>query len=308
MANCAPCLKLGLQLVAHYPASKGKEPECYYHHFGMPLPKAIQEKIAQPKNAVPDDATLDTIQKAQNDRTERDQAKERGIDVDEERKAATPAPDKKTDLRAREKPMGTAARAGLTPDVCEECWRDGHSCPAHCTVGGQRLCIDCADGKPCAIARQKAANSRTPPHERYHVTIPGQKNTKPRAADVALVTDDKGSIVGVKRTPAPPPANPPALPPKRARNMSLVLDNKGLPTGAVSTPAKHSAEKDSAKPQQQEKERSEAMPEQKESVAPVAPANGTATIIVTEKHMDAFWSKLSLPEKAAIFQRQLEGA
>jgi hypothetical protein len=38
------------------------------------------------------------------------------------------------------------------------------------------------------------------------------------------------------------------------------------------------------------------------------PATGIATICVTEAHMDNFWSKLSLEEKANLFQRQLEGA
>lgn len=35
---------------------------------------------------------------------------------------------------------------------------------------------------------------------------------------------------------------------------------------------------------------------------------GVATICVTEAHLDSFWAKLSLEEKAQIFERQLEGA
>jgi hypothetical protein len=313
MANCAPCLKLGLQLVAHYPANRaaGKDAECYYHHFGMPLPASIQAKIAQPKPVAPiDDGTIQKMEQAQTDRSDRDDAKERGLDIDEVKKEA--AAKKKPDLRTKgEQPRSTGSRAGLTPDVCEECWHYGHACPAHCTVGEQRLCIDCADGKPCAIAREKAANPRTPAHERYHVKLPGVK--KPRAADVALVSDERGIVARVERTAAPQQ-------PTKKINMSLVLDNKELPTRAVSRPAKPApVQTPDAEMQQEEKKETVLVPQ---PIAPAngkdytlppppkeeVPANGTATIIVTEKHMDAFWAKLSLPEKAAIFQRQLEGA
>jgi hypothetical protein len=37
------------------------------------------------------------------------------------------------------------------------------------------------------------------------------------------------------------------------------------------------------------------------------PRAGIATICVTEAHMDNYWSKLTLEEKANLFQRQLEG-
>jgi hypothetical protein len=43
--NCVPCQKLGLSVVAHYQAGGGKPAQCYHHHFGMPLPKALQDKI-----------------------------------------------------------------------------------------------------------------------------------------------------------------------------------------------------------------------------------------------------------------------
>jgi hypothetical protein len=38
------------------------------------------------------------------------------------------------------------------------------------------------------------------------------------------------------------------------------------------------------------------------------PENGIATICVTEDNLNSFWMKLSLEEKANLFQRQLEGA
>lgn len=41
---------------------------------------------------------------------------------------------------------------------------------------------------------------------------------------------------------------------------------------------------------------------------PARPATGIATICVTEENLNAFWMKLSLEEKANLFQRQLEGA
>jgi len=44
--NCDPCRKLGLSVVAHYQAGGGKPAQCYYHHFNMPLPKNLQDKIA----------------------------------------------------------------------------------------------------------------------------------------------------------------------------------------------------------------------------------------------------------------------
>jgi hypothetical protein len=45
------------------------------------------------------------------------------------------------------------------------------------------------------------------------------------------------------------------------------------------------------------------------SVSRSAPKpNGIATLCVTEQHLDSFWMRLSLEEKANLFQRQLEGA
>jgi hypothetical protein len=307
MANCGPCLKLGLQLIAHYPANRsaGKDAMCYYHHFGMPLPASIQAKIAQPKPVdALDDATLDKIERSQADRTERDQAKESGTDVDDARKEANP--EKKIDPRI--KGNGSLSRAGLTPDVCEECWADGHACPAHCTVGKQRLCIDYADGKPCAVAREKAANPRTPAHERYRVTIPGTPkpaNAQPpdklpippaapkhRAGNISLVLDERGMVTGVKRTtpatPAAPAAPRPVVPPKPAPD----------PVRA--------AEKEEKR--DKEKSMSPAPTPPTNSTSRVPPTNGTAMIRVTEENLNSFWMKLSLEEKAVLFQRQLEGA
>jgi hypothetical protein len=58
--------------------------------------------------------------------------------------------------------------------------------------------------------------------------------------------------------------------------------------------------------------RTTATPPRKTVAKPVigvsTPATGVATICVTEQHMDHFWSKLSLEEKANLFQMQLEGA
>jgi hypothetical protein len=44
------------------------------------------------------------------------------------------------------------------------------------------------------------------------------------------------------------------------------------------------------------------------STSRVPPTNGTAMIRVTEENLNSFWMKLSLEEKAVLFQRQLEGA
>jgi hypothetical protein len=49
-------------------------------------------------------------------------------------------------------------------------------------------------------------------------------------------------------------------------------------------------------------------PPRKNNAKAIQPANGVATICVTEAHLDSFWMKLSLEEKAQIFTRQLEGA
>ena len=49
-----------------------------------------------------------------------------------------------------------------------------------------------------------------------------------------------------------------------------------------------------------------ATPPRKTNAKP-ARANGIATICVTETNLNAFWMKLSLEEKANLFQRQLEG-
>jgi hypothetical protein len=335
MANCAPCLRLGLQVVAHYDAdlTSGKEAECYYHHFGMPLPKSIQEKIAQPNPA---------------------QTK---VDNREDEECDAPEPQRKKD-----RPWSGAinGRAGLDPDVCAECWKNGHVCKPHCTVDGERLCIDCADGKPCAIAREKEKNPRTPAHERYRVTIPGGKKTpKPRAADVALVTDEGGRIVGVTRTKPAAVASPSTKP----GNISLVLDDKGVPARAVHTSKRVEAPTVTAVPQtvqvptagkdlQEEKERTNMPPRlcqckpgcteiaksnaspyarghnpnlkkkvarpaarkskaspPRNSVSRSAPKpNGVATLCVSEEHLNNFLLKLSLEQKTNIVQRQLEGA
>lgn len=44
--ECVPCKKIGLSIAAHYQPGGGKPAQCYYHHFGMPLPKSLQDKIA----------------------------------------------------------------------------------------------------------------------------------------------------------------------------------------------------------------------------------------------------------------------
>jgi len=41
---------------------------------------------------------------------------------------------------------------------------------------------------------------------------------------------------------------------------------------------------------------------------PAPKSNGIATLCVTEQHLDSFWMRLTLEEKANLFQRQLEGA
>jgi hypothetical protein len=177
MANCAACHRLGLQIIAHYRAdlTAGKEAECYYHHFGMPLPRSLGEQVAKPK---PAEATVD------------DDREDEGSDAPLQEKT-----------RPRPQHGSINARAGLDPNVCAECWKKGHVCTPHCNIDGERLCIDCADGKPCAHDREQAKHPpRRLDSESYKVKLPGVK--KPRAANVALVTNDAGSVVGVKRTAA----------------------------------------------------------------------------------------------------------
>jgi hypothetical protein len=53
---------------------------------------------------------------------------------------------------------------------------------------------------------------------------------------------------------------------------------------------------------------SKATPPRNSTARVETPSTAIATICVTEAHMDTFWSKLSLEEKANVFQRQLEGA
>jgi hypothetical protein len=303
--------------VAHYSAdlSAGKEAECYYHHFGMPLPKSLQDKIAQPKTAQPEA---------------------------ESTPSGDPVPEKKTDLRLKGEAHSASSRAGLHPDICAECWRNGHSCRAHCTVENERLCLDCADGVPCPIAREKAASTRTPVHERYHVKLPGQNPPKP------------ANVSAPRTLPIPPQ-------PRKPANISLVLDDKGLPTRAVSTqmpvPVVANIQVPTAGKDRQEEERTTMKPtdgdiprycahegctktltranksgyctkhfyySKKNGAAPAprskatpprnstskvgAPESGAATLHVTETHLNNFLLKLSLDEKTAIVQRHLEGA
>jgi hypothetical protein len=56
---------------------------------------------------------------------------------------------------------------------------------------------------------------------------------------------------------------------------------------------------------QQRRRRSESTPPRKTAAKPTT---GIATICVTEANLDNFWSRLSLEEKAALYQLQLEGA
>ena len=53
--------------------------------------------------------------------------------------------------------------------------------------------------------------------------------------------------------------------------------------------------------------KSKASPPRKTNAKRV-PAKSIATICVTEENLDSFWNRLSLEEKANLFQRQLEGA
>jgi hypothetical protein len=316
--------------VAHYDAdlTSGKEAECYYHHFGMPLPKSIQEKIAQPKPA---------------------QTK---VDNREDEEGDAPEPQRKKD-----RPWSGAinGRAGLDPDVCAECWKNGHVCKPHCTVNGERLCIDCADGKPCAHVRAKEKDPKPAVHERYRVMVPAARQTrKHRAADVALVTNDAGSIVGVKRTPPPAAVAAPSVRPVVYTKPSpATTDSAAGLQEAAAKPQKVVQVPTAGKDLQEEKERTAMKPPRicqckpgcteiaksnssiyakghnpnlkkkaarpaarktkatppRNSVSRSAPKpNGVATLCVTEQHLDSFWMRLSLEEKANLFQRQLEGA
>lgn len=49
-------------------------------------------------------------------------------------------------------------------------------------------------------------------------------------------------------------------------------------------------------------------PPRKNAATPSPKPTGVAMICVSESHLDSFWAKLSLEEKAQIFERQLEGA
>ncbi|HEU0369090.1 MAG TPA: hypothetical protein VFR42_07770 [Candidatus Acidoferrum sp.] len=302
MANCAPCLKLGLQVVAHYDADlrAGKEAECYYHHFGMTLPASLQEKIAKPK---PQPET---------------EAEETGAPILEKTK---PRPD-----------FGVNSRPGLNPDVCAECWRNGHVCKPHCTVDGERLCIDCADGKPCAHVRAKEENPQARPHERYRVTIPSEKKAEaPRPtittipANISLSLDAKGvpaRAVSATRTPPSKPAPEPEVPTagkdrqkkerthmkltdeQRAQQrtcpfckMPLRRDNtKGICTSCRKKGKRLGDEHASSAPAPI---KTDATPE---------PESGLIALKVTEAHLDNFLVKLPLEEKIAIVQKQLAGA
>ena len=51
-----------------------------------------------------------------------------------------------------------------------------------------------------------------------------------------------------------------------------------------------------------------ASPTRKKAATRVKQNSGVATICVTETNLDNFWAKLSLEEKAALYQQQLENA
>ncbi len=78
---------------------------------------------------------------------------------------------------------------------------------------------------------------------------------------------------------------------KSARSTNAEPSNKrGRPLKSQTTPPRNTV----AKPRKAE-------------AKAATPGVGIATICVTEQHMDHFWSKLSLEEKANLFQLQLEG-
>jgi|GEM_PF-5299631 hypothetical protein len=289
MANCAPCLKLGLQLVAHYGADKAsaKEPECYYHHFNLPLPASIQQKISMPKSvesAFPEMSAITDIGSV----------------------APTPVKEKK---RSETTPAG---RAGLQPDVCEQCWAEGHTCKAYCTVDGKRLCIDCTDGEPCVYVRKKQTDTRTPVHERYHVTIRGVKKRKPA---LALNLESKGNVASLNHVVAEPLQDEVA--PQKEEENGMNKENTQVGSsrkrcacgcGQQTTTNRSPFVRGHNPDAKNFSGKSKSTPPRKIVATPVAQPSGIATICVTEANLDSFWSRLSLEEKANLFQRQLEGA
>jgi hypothetical protein len=193
------------------------------------------------------------------------------------------------------------------------------------------LCIFCEDGFPCPGRKRQASGLEAKPSrplvaEMYATRAakePNPKNierlTRLGRANVALISgqvpqEEKSTIIDASPAPELPVAKEEEKTKMQvvARTPRLcecgcgeIAKSNASPYAKGHNPNQNPAtEPHAGSPAKAA--RSKSTPPRKLNSTP-APM-GVATICVTETHLDNYWMKLSLDEKAAIFTRQLEGA
>ena len=223
---------------------------------------------------------------------------------------------------------------------CTEC----KCCEAQ---AGFELCVFCEDRVPCPV-RQKAAQRAVTPAPSQALVPPKRearrvRNPKsPWRGMGSLTLSDNAPLKPTTRDSAPALQEAPQQPQQvvqvptagknrqeekkerttmrltdeeRAQRKScacgtlLRKDNSdGVCKECRNAGKKASDTNGNASPKRGRPRNPQPAPPRKSVSKPAQPANGIATICVTEANLNSFWMGLSLEEKANLFQRQLEGA
>jgi hypothetical protein len=155
-------------------------------------------------------------------------------------------------------------------------------------------CVFCEDGVPCPNRERlfRAVAPATP----VRVAAPARNAllTAPVVAAVAKDVQKEKEIEEMNKT-----SEVRICPVEGCANKLNANNKSGFCAG-------HWYESQKSKPAGARKSKPASPP--RKIVAKPEPLAGIATICVTETNLDAFWMRLSLEEKANLFQRQLEGA
>lgn len=214
-------------------------------------------------------------------------------------------------------PESFDSRGDIKLEQCVPCKQRGHYCKAETEVDGEPWCNACLDGDPCMhelIERRRKTAAAAPimSGERLHV--------RHRHGEVIRrVEESAGKTAGDVGAAGPEAGSPKEIAPATKRKQETkerntmeqekICGREGC--GKKLTAANRS---DFCTKHFYDSRRKTAgtAPARRGPKAATgktaAPGCGVATICVTEDHLDNFWKKLSLEEKAELFTRQLQGA
>jgi hypothetical protein len=224
------------------------------------------------------------------------------------------------------------ARADIKLKPCERCRLRGHYCEAQTTGDDEEpLCVFCADGVTCLherveAKRQKAMPAKLGPEILQDAIAkakgaPAPPSRKPR--NPKSPWRGPASLNLSNARPEPPPSAAPAEPETKKETHPVKHDNDNPPVCSVegcTTPLGKKNRTGRCAPHyyvrkgKRGSSARRATPPRKLKTKRGRPASGApkqdgvVTICVTETNLDNFWQKLSLEEKAELYQRQLEGA